>query len=315
MPRIELPTSLGDAFSVAHARSAGVGEGRLRGSDLERRFHGARLRVAPADGRLTPWERERAELQESIAAYLPVMPAGAWFTGPTAAALWGLPLPLGLTGDLHVAVAYPRTPPRRLGVRGTRVVPGMAGVVDRGGVPVADPATTWAALGGMLLPYDLVAVADAMLRVPRHPGGYRPARERPLATRDELAAALIAGRRRGAADLRRALTRARTGAASRPESWTRLILVDAGLPEPDLDVDVVGEHGEFLGCLDLAYPRHRVGIEYEGDGHLTRPQLERDIDKYAALGAAGWQIIRLTSHLVFRVPNEAVRRVRAALER
>jgi hypothetical protein len=194
-----------------------------------------------------------------------------------------------------------------------RAMPGMARIVERGGLRLSDPATTWATLGGVLELYDLVAVADAILRVPRHPGGFRPPDRSALATCDDLRAALATGRRRGAALLRRALDRARTGASSRPETWLRLILVDAGLPEPTLDLDVAGKHGDFIGCLDLAYPEHLVGIEYEGDGHLTRNQLERDIDKHTALAAAGWTVVRLTSHHVFRVPGEAVRRVRVAL--
>jgi hypothetical protein len=123
---------------------------------------------------------------------------------------------------------------------------------------------------------------------------------------------LAAGRRRGAANLRAALERARTGSSSRKETHMRLILVDGGLAEPVLDHDVFGPHG-FVGCLDAAYPAQRVGVEYEGDGHLTRRQLERDIDKYEALAALGWHVVRLTSYHVDTVPGEAVRRVRTAL--
>ena len=62
-----LPDALGDAFRTAHARAAGVTEGRLRAKDLERPFHGVRLRperpgavndlvrdLAPWRGTLTP---------------------------------------------------------------------------------------------------------------------------------------------------------------------------------------------------------------------------------------------------------------------
>lgn len=79
-----------------------------------------------------------------------------------------------------------------------------------------------------------------------------------------------------------------------------------------LDHDVFGPHGEFLGCSELAYPHERVAIEYESDRHLTRAQLERDIDKYTAYAAAGWRTIRVTSSHVFRYPRELVRRVAVA---
>jgi len=314
MPRHALPQEMGLSFRVGEARRAGVRRARLDAPDLERIFHGGRVRrerFGVADDE-PPWVRERHDLERRIAAYLPLLPAGAFFTGPTAAHLWEAPLPLGIHDRLHVAVHHPRTAPLRAGIRGVQVLPRMARVVTRHGIPVTDPGTTWASLGGTLGLYDLVAVADALIRVPRHPGGFRPPERAPFASREDLAFALAAGRRRGAPLLRAALERARTGASSRQESRLRLVLVDGGLPEPVLDHDVFGPLG-FVGCLDAAYPDRRVGIEYEGDGHLTRAQLERDIDKYEALAALGWRIVRLTSHHIDRAPGEAVRRVRAAL--
>ncbi|MDQ0613200.1 very-short-patch-repair endonuclease [Microbacterium sp. W4I4] len=70
--------------------------------------------------------------------------------------------------------------------------------------------------------------------------------------------------------------------------------------------------GRFLGCSELAYPEFRIAIEYESDGHLTREQLQRDIDKYQAYAEAGWNVVRLTAQHVYRDHDEAVRRVRAA---
>lgn len=259
------------------------------------------------------WEREAEDVRRRIDSYLPLMPDGAFFTGPTAAFLHALPLPRGMHETLHVGVHHPRTAPRRVGVTGVQVLPRMATVVIRDGLPFADVATTWAGLGAGMSLFDLVAVTDAILRVPRHPGGFRSATASALATKDDLAHALAAGRRRGAERLRQALDRARTGASSRPETWMRLTLVDAGLPEPVLDHDVVGTAGEFLGCSELAYPEARVAIEYESDGHLSRRQLERDIDKCTAYAEAGWRTVRLTGSHVFRTPREAVRRVTAAL--
>lgn len=195
MPRPPLPHTLGLSFRVGAALSAGAARTRLETSDLRRVFHGARMRadefVAPADA--PPWVRERADLERRIAAYLPLMPEGAFLTGPTAAFAWGAPLPLGVHGVLFVAVHHPRTAPLRAGIRGVHVLPRMARVVARDGVPVTDPASTWASLGGVLGLYDLVAVADAFIRVPRHPGGFRPPARPALATREELAAALTAG--------------------------------------------------------------------------------------------------------------------------
>lgn len=91
----------------------------------------------------------------------------------------------------------------------------------------------------------------------------------------------------------------------------------AGLPEPDLDYDVVAPDGAFVACLDLAYPRSRVGIEYDGAGHRTQAQFERDIAKIEWLRDLGWDIVRFTA-ADFRVPlrmSRIVPRVRAAIAR
>lgn len=316
MSRLLLPAELGACFRVSDALALGVGEGRLRGSDLGRPFHGARMRVAAADPAVTAVrfeDEERRELMLRIQAYLPVMPSRAFFVGPTAAAVWGIPLPRGLHDQLHVGFLHPGSAPRRPGIRGIQVQPHLVNVVTRSGLRVSSPASTWAMLAPHLTPYDLVAAADAVLRIPRHPGGFRKTTGVALARRGQLEAALSAGPRRGAAALRRALERARTGSSSRPETWTRLSLIDGGLPEPELDQDVIGAHGEFLGCSELVYSREQVAIEYESDLHLTRRQLERDIDKYEAYAAIGWRVVRLTSTHVFLLPGESVRRVTAAL--
>ena len=315
MPSRSLPHELGDAFAVGGARRAGVTERRLRAEDLLRPFHGVRATTPPATAApVSRWEREASELRRRIEAYRTIMPAQAVFAAQTAAFLLGLPLPPGRHAELHVAVPFPGTAPKRPGVRGIQVLPRMMKRIEVDGMPLTDAATTWAMLGRTLDVYDLVAVGDAIVRVPRRPGGFGPLGV-PLATRDALFGALTAGRRLGADRLREALSRVRDGASSRPESWLRLVLVDGGLPEPVLDYDVYRDDGRLLGCSELAYPALRVAVEYESDGHLDRPQLERDIDKYTDYSAAGWTTVRLTGTHVFHVPSEAVRRVRAALRR
>jgi hypothetical protein len=116
----------------------------------------------------------------------------------------------------------------------------------------------------------------------------------------------------GVGKLRAALPSIRTRSASRPETRCRLALVEAGLPEPALNFDVV-EHGRALGCVDLAYPELRIAIEYEGEHHLLDPeQWARDIERYDRLREAGWVVIRVTKTELFRSPNLLIARVRRA---
>lgn len=335
----EIPAALGAAFSVSAARHAGVSRARLRRRDLLLTFHGARavpdaplVVDAETDAQRTyPRSAEAARIHELAAQYEPVMKDGAFYAGVTAAVLWDAPLPTSLlrTIDdrppdidpdvLEVAVHWPQRAPRGAGVKGHAVRAGLVRTVRHptSGLRVTSPASTWAMLAPVLRhPYDLIAVADHLVRVVRPPHS-RPeqAVPQPLATVSQLSAAVDAGRRVGIAALRAALPRVRSGSASRPETWTRLTLVDRGLPEPVLDHDVVDDAGRFLACVDMAYPRWKIAIEYEGAHHNTDAQWEADIARYARLDAEGWTVVRVSRTVLFRAPDALVTQVRGAIAR
>lgn len=175
------------------------------------------------------------------------------------------------------------------------------------------PASTWAGLGSVLAPYDLVAAGDAIVCIRQSTGGRPASNPPPLATLDQLRAAIDAGRRPGIGALRDAFGRIRTGSWSRLETWVRLILIDAGLPEPVLNFDAYDDAGVFLGCVDLAYPDLKIAIEYEGAHHwMTADQFQRDIDRLDRLVENGWRIVRVTKAHVFTAPADVVRRVSVA---
>lgn len=314
---------LPDAFRVGEAIAAGVGRKRLRHARLERPFHGVRARpsaIATDDEDVPPPVRHAAALRRRMDQYAPVMPEGAFFAGCSAAVLHGIPLPAravapvdGNLPDLVVGVWEPRTPPRRPGVRGLRVNRVRAAVTTVEGLRVTVLADTWAMLATELGEQDLVAAADHLLRVPRYPGGFRTPDRGPFATRDQLAAAI--GTRKGAATLRRALARARTGASSPRETEIRLLLVDAGLPEPVLDLDLYDEHGLWIAAVDMAYPALKIAVEYDGAGHRTQRQFERDVDRLAQLEAAGWIVLRFTARHLRENRVLVASRVRDAIRR
>lgn len=310
----DLPLELGESFAVGEAFAYGISRARLDALDLERVFRGARIRLADeseGDAQRTDWELRARQIDRGISAYASLMPSHAFLCGPTAAHVWDIPLPARIDDTLHVGAWRPRTAPRRPGIAGHQFTPGFVRVVDHDGIRVTDPASTWASLGGLLQEDELVAAADRVIRTPRYPGGFKTIRETALGTLEELRGVTERKGRPGAPRLRRALELARDGASSPPETQIRLVLRDANLPEPVLDHDVYDRFGRFLGCSELAYPELKIAIEYESDGHLTREQLQRDIDKYQAYAEAGWTVIRVTAvHLRGRV--EVVRRVRAA---
>lgn len=311
-----LPDELPEAFSTNEARELGVGWRRLHASDLVAPFRGVRT-IAPAAETATELDDpgfEKSEIIRLAHAYAKRMHDGEFFSHTTAAILWGIPLPLLNDTTLHVSVLRDHQPPRSRGVDGHQIDPRLVTLTEHDGLCIASPASTWATLGRMLGPYDLVAAGDAFVRVNRRAGGFGGAELLPpLAILDQLAATIAAGRRPGIPALRAALPRIRTDSWSRMESWTRLILEDAGLPEPELNYDAYDDHGRFIGCLDLAYPEFMVAVEYEGDHHRGRDQFAKDIDRIERLVQNGWRVIRVTSSLAFGARQELIRRVRLAL--
>lgn len=57
--------------------------------------------------------------------------------------------------------------------------------------------------------------------------------------------------------------------------------------------------GRLIGIADLVFPTYRVIVEVEGRQHRSSDQQwKRDIDKYAALAAEGWDAVRVTGRRV-----------------
>lgn len=308
-----LPPELTASFSVSEARDLGVSPDRLRGRDLLRPFHGVRMRTAAEDSAPNTFDaRLRRELA-LIRALARRLTPDQFLSHRSAALLWGVPLPHARSPELHVSSPTPARAPRIDGTIGHRVEPSRCPVEHRSGIPVSSAAATWAMLGALRLGVpELVAAGDYFVRMYREGYGRPDAGRPPLSTRAELEAALALGRWRGQPRLRRAAELVREDSWSPQESLIRVELVLAGLPEPELNVDVFDEHGRFLGCLDLAYPEYRVGSEYQGLQHGQ--QYDADVERMAAFRAAQWDIIEVT-RATRRNPGVVVRRVAEALRR
>lgn len=315
-----LPDGLGNVFPVSEALAAGVSRERLSRSDLRTPFHGVRARRLHEHGEESddPFEAQAEQRRRRAREYAPRLRPGQFFSHETAAALWRAPLPLARIGPrlatgeeipVHVSGlgAAPLVRTRGVAAHRARAATSAVTVID--GMPATTAASTWASLGGLAL-LDLVALGDYFCRAWR-PGPGRPNAGMPsIATPDELRIAVDSGRRVGIRRLRQAIKLIRTDSWSPRESAVRCHLVLAGLPEPELNHDVYDDSGRFLACVDLAYPERRVAIEYHG--MLHRDRYAADVERIAALRAAGWIVIEVTAAL-FRTPDGLVARVRAAL--
>ncbi len=293
--RIPLPDEFaGHPFAVGEALAAGVGRSRLAGPDLQSPFWGIRA-PAPAV----------ADVEALCRALTLRMPHDAFFTHVTAAQLMQFPLPrrLEVPKSLHVGVAEPARAMDARGIVGHRLRVTSAELVSWGGLSHTGPARTWLDLASRLSLVELVAVGDHIVR-----------REHPLATLDELTDAL--GRypsRRGLVTARAALPLLRVGAESPRESALRVLIVLAGLPEPECNVNIFDGQGRFLARGDLVYAEFKLVLEYQGDHHRTdRAQWRRDIRRVQSVEDIGWQMLQFTDDDL-RNPVELVARIERRL--
>ncbi|WP_207455019.1 DUF559 domain-containing protein [Herbiconiux sp. SYSU D00978] len=302
--RSALPPTLGRAFTVAEARAAGVTRNRLAATDLAAPFHGLRTPAAPA-GLVG-----RAGAKARCLALEPVLRSGDRFSHLTAVALLDLPLPLGFADPtVHVSAAAPLTPLRRRGVTGHRTTD--QGAWSPFGLPVSEPIRLFVELHALPL-VDIVAVADAMVHVPR----YRRATDiRPLATVEQLVEAAENHRGRGARALRTAAGLARTGVSSPFETRLRLLAVSAGLPEPETDLAVRNRSGNLIGWFDMGWPERRLLLEYDGEQHRTDSrQYEHDQYRLESAHLAGFRVIRVRKAGILASPGATQHRIRVAYE-
>ena len=293
-----LPSKLGPEFSTVAARALGASPRRLRAGDLEAPFRGVRMVAGEHEGpdEDRPYRYGRLLRRELalIRALGSRLVEGQFFSHRSAALLWEAPVPFRAAPELHVGVIAPQRAPRISNVRGHRFEPGRMALVEREGLLLTSPAFTFASSGGLSLT-GLVALGDHLVRVHRAGYGRPDAGKPPLATIAELRSAVSLGRWRGTPRVREALELVREDSWSPRESSTRVALVRAGLPEPELNIDVFDRRGRFLACVDMAYPRYRIAVEYQGEQHSE--SFAEDVERIEVLRAEGWEVIQVTKVL------------------
>ena len=233
----------------------------------------------------------------------------------SAALVRGFPVPRSAREHpaLHVSVPRPQRAPRLRGVHGhsldlddgeiERMLVVSPSTREPLPVPiVSEPLILLSCATQLPLP-DLVALADAMLQ--------RAAVERRA---DPVLAALELGPHRpGLAALRPAARMRRAGVRSRAETLLRLMVADAGLPEPEVAHPVHStalSMEDWVAETDLAWPRYRVLLEYEGDVHrVSRSTFVRDVRRFERYVDEGWRPLRATRDDVFRDPRELLGRL------
>jgi hypothetical protein len=100
------------------------------------------------------------------------------------------------------------------------------------------------------------------------------------------------------------------------ETRLRMLIVQAGLPRPEVQWVVQDERTRTAVWLDLAWPDLMIGIEYEGEASHTEPnQVLRDIGRHTGLVDKGWRVYRYTKFEILRRQDLIVAQLTRARER
>jgi hypothetical protein len=266
-----------EPFTPARARALGIGRSRLdsalRDGLIRRVLHGVYLRADQPD-----------TVETRVACAALVIAPGSVLRDRTAAWVHGVDvLTYGehdLLPPLETCVPRFRAPSDRHGIDGGTRDLARDDVMMIRGVSVTTPLRTALDLGCHLRRRDALAALDQFMRVHEISRGQ---------LRRE---AVRFFRRRGVVQLRRLIPLADHRAESPRESWTRLEIIDAGLPcpEPQYWIEI---NGVPTYRLDLAYPRLRIAVEYDGDEfhHRTDEQKRHDAERREWLERHGWTVI------------------------
>ena len=174
------------------------------------------------------------------------------------------------------------------------------------GIPVTTPARTIFDLAGVMHPKRVERALDDSLA-------------QGLLTLRDLQAVhvrLAKRGRRGTAATRRWLEARGEGYVapnSDLEAAGRRLLREAGLPDPDPEVDL-GDDVGWVGRVDLFYRQAKLVIELDSRRHHSS-LLDRDADRSRdnRLMAAGFRVLRFTWEDIHDRPGFVVQQVRAAL--
>jgi Protein of unknown function (DUF559) len=246
----------------------------------------------------------RKDQASRFAAVLLTAPQGAVLSHLSAADVWGLQIPLRDRDDerVHVTIPEESRAESRVDRRLYRLPLAPDDVVRRGNMPVTAPARTWRDLAAILEPPALLAATDQLLNG--------------LTSRRELQEQLVKRPTgRGCARARDVLPLGNPLAESPMESVTRWLVLEAGLPSPVLQYVVRDVDGRQLGRADLAWPEHKVLVEFDGDVHRERDVFVKDLRRQNRLIAAGWTVLRFSSADVLGCPHEVIAEIRRALGR
>ena len=308
-------------FRLSHAIRDGMPRGRLRsaiGSGALVRLRRDVYELAGA------WESDPRARHLALARAAQLVVPGSVASHGTAALAHRLPAPT--RRDAHPyppTLTHPTRSERRTDLRL------VAGCLDARDVTTIEEliVTAVARTGldvalGRPLTHALVVLdaAARQLLEQRHPGDDVDRLASDSALRDTVLARFggAAGRRAdpaGAAQLATAIALTDPRSESPLESWSRAVLLEAGVSRPRLQLPVRGESGRWYRA-DLGWPEQRVLGEADGLVKYTElAALHAEKRREDDLRRAGWVVVRWTWAELVRNPSGVVARLARELTR
>lgn len=310
---VALLLSMRDDHPVLRRRellAAGISDATMTAMIRRGVLHRLRHGVYAATAVVTdaePAERHRIDVAAAIAA----ADHPVWAFGPSAALLHGLPLPFAAPRSVHLLrEARQDTRSLRRTSKHRLVVPAVTVTSS-----AVDPADVLAATAGLpCLARDAAAVTAsiglssrwkvALLDAALWNGGSSEQRLLELAARWRYLG--------DGSELRRALERARPGAQTVLETFSRLALIEEGLPEPELQT-AFHDGGGLIGYVDMWWPGLRVIGEADGAIKYGAPaDLMKEKAREDRLRALGHMVVRWTWKEIRESPGTVAARIRAA---
>ncbi len=275
-------------FSRAEARACRLPRSRL----LSREFHKVCYdQYVAATVPITTRVKAQAAVN--------ISPPGAFASHHTAAELWGAVVPH--TTETHVSLPTADGRCVRRGIRSHVAWPGARAINQRG-LRISSPEQCFLELAGVGVDLvDLVVAGDSLVKAKQ-------------TTPEALIAAAEAWTGRGCRRARRAAGLVRSDVDSPMESRARMLLVLAGLPEPEVNFILRGPDGERLRRFDMYYKKSRLLVEYDGRQHAEDDeQWVSDIYRREELDRRGDRLVVITREGIYDEPLRTLERVRAAL--
>lgn len=320
----------GPAFRARDARTLGCTDWSVRNSMF-----------TPTNGVRTL--EEITEPEDRLGAFALALPDDVAFSHTTAAQLLGIPLPRRLQEDegIHLTRETVKAPIVRAGCVSHRGLE-IREVTEVHGLRVVGLPDTWLdlieAFHTRISLEDAVMMGDAVVELlhptRRMPECHPEAEPGSAEWWDDPAAPgcrtlferLKARRRfRGRRLAARAIELIRPRVWSPAETYTRMVAVDAAVPEPELNAGIrCPESDRFLGYGDVVWGRRRpartklIG-EYQGrtfEGKTIHGEEEEsrsgDNDRCMLMRDAGWTVLELYSRDVYTRPgrHKLIRRLR-----